>query len=130
MPDPNLRRVALVIGNARYTNAPVLTNSPSDAASVSAALREAGFQTVTVKTDLSQQATLIALREFASLADAADWAAAEAVAEPAEPVTEAVGEQPVEIAPEIVQSVAEIVEALAQTLEPVAHAFTAGATAA
>jgi len=74
VPDPNLRRVALVIGNARYTNAPVLTNPPSDAASVSAALREAGFQTVTVKTDLSQQATLIALREFASLADAADWA--------------------------------------------------------
>ena len=74
VPKPNLRRVALVIGNARYTNAPVLTNPPSDAASVSAALREAGFQTVTVKTDLSQQATLIALREFASLADAADWA--------------------------------------------------------
>lgn len=74
VPDPSLRRVALVIGNARYTNAPVLTNPPSDAASVSAALREAGFQTVTVKTDLSQQATLIALREFASLADAADWA--------------------------------------------------------
>jgi len=71
---PNLRRVALVIGNARYNNAPVLTNPPADAASVSAALREAGFQTVTVKTDLSQQATLTALREFAALADAADWA--------------------------------------------------------
>jgi hypothetical protein len=68
------RRVALVIGNARYTNAPVLKNPPADAASVSAALRDAGFQTVTVKTDLSQQDTLNALREFAALADTADWA--------------------------------------------------------
>ena len=73
-PAQNLRRVALVIGNARYSNAPVLTNPPADAASVSAALRDAGFQTVTVKTDLSQQATLTALREFSKLADAADWA--------------------------------------------------------
>lgn len=69
-----LRRVALIIGNARYTNAPILNNPPADAASVAAALREAGFQTVTVKTDLSQQSTLNALREFASLADTADWA--------------------------------------------------------
>jgi TonB family protein len=68
------RRVALVIGNAAYSNAPALINPPNDAASVSATLREAGFDTVTVKTDLSQQATLNALREFASLADAADWA--------------------------------------------------------
>jgi TonB family protein len=68
------RRVALVIGNAAYANAPALTNPPNDAATVSTALREAGFDTVTVRTNLSQQATLNALREFASLADTADWA--------------------------------------------------------
>lgn len=69
-----LRRVALVIGNAKYTNAPALINPPADAASIATALREAEFQTVIVKNDLSQQATLAALRDFANLADTSDWA--------------------------------------------------------
>jgi hypothetical protein len=74
VPVSNSRRVALVIGNSAYTNAPRLTNPSSDAAMISAALRDAGFQSVTVETDLSQQATLKALRDFASQADSADWA--------------------------------------------------------
>ncbi len=74
VPASDSRRVALVIGNSAYTNAPRLTNPSSDAAMISAALRDAGFQSVTVKTDLSQQATLKALRDFASQADSADWA--------------------------------------------------------
>ena len=74
MSNPKLKRVALVIGNARYTNVPALTNPPADVASFASALRDAGFQTVTVKTDLSQPETLNLLREFAEVADTADWA--------------------------------------------------------
>lgn len=68
------RRVALVIANASYSNASTLLNPLSDAASVSKTLREAGFKEVVVKTDLTYQGTLTTLREFAKLADGADWA--------------------------------------------------------
>ena len=68
------RRVALVIANASYSDAPMLANPLSDAEIVSRALREAGFQSVIVKTDLSYQASLTTLREFAKLVDGADWA--------------------------------------------------------
>jgi len=68
------RRVALVIANASYSNASTLLNPLSDAASVSKTLREAGFQEVVVKTDLTYQGMRTTLREFAKLADGADWA--------------------------------------------------------
>ena len=68
------RRVALVIANASYSNAPKLANPLSDAEIVSRTLREVGFQSVIVRTDLSYQDTLTTLREFAKLVDGADWA--------------------------------------------------------
>lgn len=47
------RRVALVIGNAAYTNAPALQNPKSDATDVSKALRCLGFETI-VGVDLDR----------------------------------------------------------------------------
>jgi Flp pilus assembly protein TadD len=67
------RRVALVIGNSRYASAPSLPNPRRDAEAVAAALQLAGFQTVTLKTDLGRDAMRDALRAFRALADAADW---------------------------------------------------------
>lgn len=68
------KRVALVIGNSSYKNAPRLPNPQRDAAAVAAALKQVGFQSVTLQTDLSLDKTLQALREFARAADGADWA--------------------------------------------------------
>jgi uncharacterized caspase-like protein len=67
-------RVALVIGNASYAHAPRLRNPPNDAATVAAALRKAGFQTVVVKQDLSAEAFKQALYAFSRLARDADVA--------------------------------------------------------
>ena len=41
------KRVALVIGNGAYKNAPALPNPRNDAEDVSAALKRAGFDTIT-----------------------------------------------------------------------------------
>jgi branched-chain amino acid transport system substrate-binding protein len=68
------KRVALVIGNSAYKSVPRLPNPQRDAAAVAAALRQVGFQSVTLQTDLSLDKTLQALREFARAADGADWA--------------------------------------------------------
>lgn len=63
---PKGRRVALVIGNSLYQNAPQLPNPSGDAAAVGAALRAVGFQSVTVLNDLTREGTINALRSFAS----------------------------------------------------------------
>ncbi len=55
-------RVALVIGNAAYRDAPLL-NPVNDAKAMAAALREAGFD-VKLHTDIDQRAMAAALREF------------------------------------------------------------------
>jgi tetratricopeptide (TPR) repeat protein len=68
------RRVALVIGISAYHNVPLLPNPVRDATSVAEALRRTGFQTVTLQTDLPKEKLVEALRDFAQLADAADWA--------------------------------------------------------
>ena len=68
------RRVALVIGISAYKNVPLLPNPVRDATSVAEALRRTGFQTVTLQTDLPKEKLVDALRDFAQLADAADWA--------------------------------------------------------
>ncbi|WP_315838388.1 caspase family protein [Bradyrhizobium prioriisuperbiae] len=68
------RRVALVIGNSAYRNAPRLPNPARDAAGVADALRRVGFATVTLETDLPRDKLTEALRAFAQLADEADWA--------------------------------------------------------
>jgi uncharacterized caspase-like protein len=71
---PSGPRVALVIGNGGYKNAPMLDNPPRDAAAVAAALRKAGFQKVIVESDLRKEKLEATLREFAGVAERADWA--------------------------------------------------------
>jgi tetratricopeptide (TPR) repeat protein len=70
----NERRIALVIGNSAYRNVPPLANPVRDAGSIADALRRTGFQTVTLLTDLPREKLIDALRNFAQLADSADWA--------------------------------------------------------
>jgi len=68
------KRVALVIGNAKYTHAGMLQNPIKDAQLLAATLRSSGFQSVTTKTDLTREGIIQALREFSKVADTADWA--------------------------------------------------------
>jgi tetratricopeptide (TPR) repeat protein len=68
------RRVALIIGNGAYKNVQPLLNPPRDAKLIAGALRDVGFQTVTVSTDLPRDKFFEALRGFAADAEKADWA--------------------------------------------------------
>jgi tetratricopeptide (TPR) repeat protein len=68
------RRVALIIGNGAYKNVPALDNPPRDATLVASALRDVGFQTVTLNKDLSRDKFFEVLHAFASEAEKADWA--------------------------------------------------------
>ncbi len=68
------RRIALVIGMSQYQNVPKLLNPPHDAQEVSAALQSVGFDSVTIKTELTREQLVTALRDFAAEADQADWA--------------------------------------------------------
>jgi uncharacterized caspase-like protein len=67
------RRVALVVGNSNYRNAGVLGNPPRDAAMIADALRQVGFHSVTLLTDLDREKLVSALQAFARQADNADW---------------------------------------------------------
>ena len=67
------RRVALVIGNSAYKNVSFLPNPRRDAASIAQTLREIGFQTVTLQTDLDKEKLSGALQNFANIAETADW---------------------------------------------------------
>jgi len=63
---PAGRKVALVIGNAAYENAPVLVNPTNDAADMCAALRRVGFRTV-CHTNVRDRAEFDArVREYAA----------------------------------------------------------------
>jgi tetratricopeptide (TPR) repeat protein len=66
-------RVALVIGNGAYRNAPRLPNPQNDATDVAAALMRSGFQTI-VKTDLDWDGMVDAAIRFSRSARAADVA--------------------------------------------------------
>ena len=66
-------RVALVIGNGAYRNAPPLRNPAGDANAVAASLRRLGFNVV-VGTDLDQQEMIGKLRLFRQAAESADIA--------------------------------------------------------
>jgi len=68
------RRVALVIGNSTYSNAPVLANPARDAEDVAGALQRLGFQSVVLETNLGREKMIDALRTFARQAQSADWA--------------------------------------------------------
>lgn len=63
---PAERRVALVIGNGAYRNAPPLTNPPNDARVIAEAVRGAGFELVggKVMLDLDRAGTEQAIRAF------------------------------------------------------------------
>jgi urea transport system substrate-binding protein len=71
--DPG-RRVALVIGNSAYRNAPRLPNPSGDAMAMGKAFRDLGFQKVVVETDLTREKLLVALGAFAAESVGADWA--------------------------------------------------------
>jgi uncharacterized caspase-like protein len=60
-PEP-VRRVALVVGNNDYQNAP-LTNPVNDARAMATALQSAGFDVI-LRTDTTQPELLSALRDF------------------------------------------------------------------
>jgi Flp pilus assembly protein TadD len=68
------RRVALIIGNGAYDNVARLDNPPRDAALVADALRDVGFQTVTLSKDLGRDKFFEVLHGFAREAEKADWA--------------------------------------------------------
>jgi tetratricopeptide (TPR) repeat protein len=69
-----VRKIALIVGNGAYQNAHALDNPPRDAKLIAAALKDVGFQTVTLSNDLSRDKLIEALRAFASDAEKADWA--------------------------------------------------------
>lgn len=58
------RRVALVIGNSAYRNAPVLSNPVRDASSVAEMFKKAGFTKVELKQDLESLELKRAIRAF------------------------------------------------------------------
>jgi tetratricopeptide (TPR) repeat protein len=68
------RRIALVIGNAKYRSVPALPNPGRDADALASTLRGLGFQKVTLETDLTRERLVDALRTFAAEAERADWA--------------------------------------------------------
>jgi uncharacterized caspase-like protein len=65
------KRVALVIGNGAYANAPHLPNPAHDAEDVSAALKRSNFEVIT-GTDLDQAGMQDAIIRFARMAQSAD----------------------------------------------------------
>ena len=68
------KRVALVIGNSAYQNAPPLPNPANDSALMELTFRRAGFDVVDARHDLSALDTRRALRDFADKASNADVA--------------------------------------------------------
>ncbi len=67
-------RVALIIGNSKYANAPSLANPQNDAQTLAGALQRVGFTQVTLKLDLARDKLVDELKTFAAAADRADWA--------------------------------------------------------
>jgi tetratricopeptide (TPR) repeat protein len=71
--DPGVR-VALVIGNSRYTAVNPLPNPTRDAAAVEQKLQTLGFRTVHLARDLTREAMFRELTRFEEEARHADWA--------------------------------------------------------
>src|SRR5438477_4196898 len=68
------KRVALVIGNAVYQSVPRLPNPVNDGATIASTLKNAGFDVVDSRHDLTAADTRRALRDFADRARDADIA--------------------------------------------------------
>src|SRR5262245_17493680 len=56
-------KVALVVGNGKYKDAPELKNAPNDAKAVAEALKASGFA-VTMLLDTNKDALIDAIRKF------------------------------------------------------------------
>src|SRR5215472_16494041 len=69
-----IKRVALVVGNSSYQNAPLLPNPANDAAAIAATLKGAGFDVVGSRLNLAAADMKRALRDFADQARDADIA--------------------------------------------------------
>jgi uncharacterized caspase-like protein len=67
-------RVALVIGNSQYRNVPQLANPDNDAAAFAQTLKQAGFDVVDARHDLTGADMRRALRDFGDKARNADMA--------------------------------------------------------
>jgi uncharacterized caspase-like protein len=68
------KRVALILGNSAYQNAPPLANPVNDSALIAARLKQAGFDVVDSRHDLTALQTRRALRDFEDNARDADIA--------------------------------------------------------
>jgi Caspase domain len=68
------KRVALVLGNSAYKNAPPLPNPVNDGAMIAATLKKAGFDVVDSRSDLPALEMRRALRDFTDRARDADIA--------------------------------------------------------
>src|SRR5215472_15021194 len=68
------KRVALVLGNSAYQNVPPLANPVNDAALMAQTLKDAGFNVVDFRQNLSTLETRRALRDFGDKANDADIA--------------------------------------------------------
>ena len=68
------KRVALVLGNSTYQNVPPLNNPVRDAAAVTAMFKDAKFDVVVSRNDLSALEMRRALRDFADKSSNADIA--------------------------------------------------------
>src|SRR6185503_4404074 len=68
------KRVALVLGNSAYQNVAPLANPVNDSAKIASTLKEAGFDVVDSRRDLSAADTRRALRDFADRSRDADIA--------------------------------------------------------
>ncbi|HUD86279.1 MAG TPA: caspase family protein [Xanthobacteraceae bacterium] len=69
------RRVALVIGNSAYQNAPALTDPRRDAEAMAATFRSAGFDVVSAQYDLGSAQFKQAVAQFETAAAGSDIAA-------------------------------------------------------
>src|SRR5215468_10925194 len=68
------KRVALVLGNSAYQSVAPLANPVNDSARIASTLKDAGFDVVDSRHDLSAAETRRALRDFADRARDADIA--------------------------------------------------------
>ena len=73
-PAAATKRVALVVGNSTYQNAPLLPNPANDAAAIAATLKSAGFDAVDSRLNLAAADMKRVLRDFADQARDADIA--------------------------------------------------------
>ena len=67
-------RVALVIGNSAYRNVPQLTNPDNDAAAFAQTMKQAGFDVVEARHDLTGAEMRRAVRDFGDKARTPDLA--------------------------------------------------------